>query len=58
MTTNDEDILIQSIKDGDTKAYAVLVDRYKDMVYTLAVRMIKNREEAEEVAQDTFIKVF
>jgi RNA polymerase sigma factor (sigma-70 family) len=58
MTTNDENILIEAIKNGNTRAYAQLVDKYKDMVYTLAVRMLKNREEAEEVAQDTFIKVF
>lgn len=58
MTTNDENILINAIKNGDTRAYAQLVDRYKDLVYTLALRMLKQREEAEEVAQDTFIKVF
>ncbi|EDP69459.1 RNA polymerase ECF-type sigma factor [Flavobacteriales bacterium ALC-1] len=58
MTTNDDNILIESIENGDTKAYAQLVDRYKDLVYTLALRMLKHREEAEEVAQDTFIKVF
>jgi RNA polymerase sigma factor (sigma-70 family) len=58
MTTNDENILIEAIKNGNIRAYAQLVDKYKDMVYTLAVRMLKNREEAEEVAQDTFIKVF
>jgi RNA polymerase sigma-70 factor (ECF subfamily) len=58
MATNDENILITAIKNGDTKAYAQLVDRYKDLVYTLALRMLKHREEAEEVAQDTFIKVF
>lgn len=58
MTTNDENILIAAIKNGDTKAYAQLVNRYKDLVYTLAIRMLKHREEAEEVAQDTFIKVF
>lgn len=57
MTTNDDQI-INAIKNGDTQAFSILVDRYKDLVYTLAVRMIKNREEAEEVAQDTFIKVF
>jgi RNA polymerase sigma-70 factor (ECF subfamily) len=34
------------------------VDRYKDLVFTLALRMLKNREEAEEVSQDTFIKVY
>ncbi|WP_422107761.1 RNA polymerase sigma factor [Winogradskyella sp.] len=58
MTTNDDIILINAINNGDTKAYAQLVDRYKDLVYTLALRMLKHREEAEEVAQDTFIKVF
>ncbi|WP_299126023.1 sigma-70 family RNA polymerase sigma factor [uncultured Winogradskyella sp.] len=58
MTTNKDQILIDAIKNGDTKAYAQLVDCYKDLVYTLALRMLKHREEAEEVAQDTFIKVF
>lgn len=58
MTTNDENILIEAINNGDTRAYAKLVDRYKDLVYTLALRMLKHKEEAEEVAQDTFVKVF
>ena len=58
MTTNDDQILIEAIQNGDTKAYGQLVDRYKDLVYTLAIRMLKHKEEAEEVAQDTFIKVF
>ncbi|WP_299524360.1 sigma-70 family RNA polymerase sigma factor [Winogradskyella sp.] len=58
MTTNEDIKLINAIKNGDTKAYAQLVDRYKDLVYTLALRMLKHKEEAEEVAQDTFIKVF
>ncbi|NRB84299.1 MAG: sigma-70 family RNA polymerase sigma factor [Winogradskyella sp.] len=58
MTINDENILIEAVNNGNTKAYAQLVDRYKDLVYTLALRMLKHKEEAEEVAQDTFIKVF
>ncbi|WP_178987801.1 RNA polymerase sigma factor [Winogradskyella schleiferi] len=58
MTTNDDHILINAIKNGDTNAYAQLVDLYKDLVYTLALRMLKHREEAEEVAQDAFVKVF
>lgn len=57
MTTND-DILINQIMTGDTNAFTVLVDRYKNLVFTLAIRMLKNREEAEEVSQDTFIKVY
>ncbi|EAQ99847.1 RNA polymerase sigma factor [Maribacter sp. HTCC2170] len=43
---------------GDMNAFAKLVDRYKFMVFTLAMRMVKNREEAEEISQDTFLKVY
>ncbi|WP_033961361.1 RNA polymerase sigma factor [Psychroserpens jangbogonensis] len=57
MTTNDQ-ILINQIVEGDTNSFTILVDRYKDLVFTLALRMLKNREEAEEVAQDTFIKTY
>lgn len=57
MTTNDQ-ILINQIVEGDTNSFTILVDRYKDLVFTLALRMLKNREEAEEVAQDTFVKTY
>ena len=49
---------INKVIGGDSNAFAVLVDRYKDFVFTLAIRMVKNREEAEEVSQDVFIKTF
>jgi RNA polymerase sigma factor (sigma-70 family) len=49
---------INKIVDGDTSAFAILIDRYKDLVFTLAYKMLKNREEAEEIAQDTFIKIY
>ena len=58
MTTIDEHIIINQIIAGNTKAFAMLVDRYKDLVFTLAIRMLKNREEAEEVSQDTFVKAY
>ncbi|MCC9072524.1 sigma-70 family RNA polymerase sigma factor [Flavobacterium sp. F-65] len=49
---------INQILLGETNMFAVLVDRYKDMIFTLAIKMVKNREIAEEVSQDTFIKIF
>ena len=57
MTTNDQ-VYIEAILNGDTNAFTVLVDRYKDLVYTLSLRMMKHTEEAEEAAQDTFIKAY
>jgi RNA polymerase sigma-70 factor (ECF subfamily) len=56
--TNTDQVYIDKILDGDTHAFTALVDRYKDLVYTLAIRMMKHREEAEEVAQVTFIKLY
>ena len=58
MTTNRDQIIIDKILKGETNSFAELVDNYKDLVFTLALRMLRNREEAEEVSQDTFIKVF
>jgi RNA polymerase sigma factor (sigma-70 family) len=43
---------------GDTNSFATLVERYQDFVFTIAYRIVKVREEAEEVAQDTFIKAY
>lgn len=43
---------------GDSRAFGVLVERYQDFVFTVVLRIVKVREEAEEVAQDTFIKAF
>ena len=53
----DEDLINKVIR-GESNAYAELVDRYKHMVYTLALKIVKNREDAEEVAQDTFLKAY
>lgn len=50
--------LIQKAKAGDTQAFGQLVQKYQDFVFTIAVRIVKVREEAEEVAQDTFVKAF
>ena len=56
-TANDQD-LIAKVLDGDTNAFSVLVNRYKDLVFSLSLKMLKNREEAEEISQDAFIKVY
>ncbi len=57
MKTTDNDI-IRRVIDGDQRAYAELVDRHKDKAMTLAVRMLKNRHDAEEALQDAFIRAF
>ena len=59
MSTGPTDIeIISRVLKGDQQAYAELVNRYKNYVFTLALRFTRNREDAEEVAQDIFIKAY
>jgi RNA polymerase sigma-70 factor (ECF subfamily) len=53
-----DEYYIERVLQGDHSAFATLVERHKDMVFTLANRMLKNREDAEEVAQDAFLKAY
>jgi RNA polymerase sigma-70 factor (ECF subfamily) len=53
----DNEIISRVLK-GEQNAYAELVNRYQGYVFTLILRMIKSREDAEEVAQDVFIKAY
>ena len=59
MKTNENDILtVKKVLDGDTEAFSTLVDRYGDTVFALVNRIVGQREEAEEVTQDVFLKVY
>ena len=50
--------IISLVLKGDHNAYALLVERYKSYVFTLTLRFIKSREDAEEVSQDIFVKAY
>ncbi|AGT30592.1 RNA polymerase sigma factor SigW [Geobacillus genomosp. 3] len=49
---------IKAIRKGDQNAYADLVDLYKDKIYRLCYRMLGNRHEAEDAAQEAFIRAY
>lgn len=51
-------VLIAQVLQGKQQAFAVLVDRYRNMVFTVAYRLVNNREDAEELAQSTFVKAY
>jgi RNA polymerase sigma-70 factor (ECF subfamily) len=50
--------LIEQTLGGNQAAYAELIKRHQRFVFTLALRFSKNREDAEEIAQDCFIKAY
>jgi len=50
--------LLDLIRDGDEQAYGVLLDRHLDRIHALAQRMLGNAADAEEVAQDAFLRAW
>lgn len=53
-----DEAIIQMILQGNKKAYAILIERYRHFVFTLVKRMASNHEDAEEITQDVFVKAF
>jgi RNA polymerase sigma-70 factor (ECF subfamily) len=53
-----DDQLLALIQDGDGQAFAVLVERHTERFYRLAFRYLQNKEAAEDVVQDAFVKLW
>jgi RNA polymerase sigma-70 factor (ECF subfamily) len=54
----DDEELARRARSGDPDAFEVLMTRYSDRVYRLGLRLTGNRHDAEEVLQETFLRVF
>ncbi len=54
----DERLLICKVLKGDTSAFAYFVDTYQDMAVTIAYRICENRQDAEDIVQNAFVKAF
>jgi RNA polymerase sigma-70 factor (ECF subfamily) len=53
-----EALLIEDLREGDMTALAILVEKYKRLVYRVAIQITRNHEDADDVMQDTFLKVY
>lgn len=58
LEASDESALVQRCREGEVRAREQLVTEYERVVYTLAFRMTGDREEARDIAQAVFLKVF
>jgi RNA polymerase sigma-70 factor, ECF subfamily len=54
----DESVLLAQSREGDTSAFAELVRRYEGKIFRLAQHITQNREDAEDVLQETFMKAY
>jgi len=58
MTNDPEHVLLDRILAGEQQVYAALVNKHKSYAFTIAYKILQNRPEAEEAAQDAFIKAY
>src|SRR4029434_2723886 len=56
--TEQDDTLVERVRAGDKAAFEVLMHRYEDKVFRLAVGLMKNREDALDAVQDAFLNVY
>ena len=57
MSDLDERALLERCRAGDDDAFSDLVDRYKDLVYAVVTRLVADRSQADDLAQEVFLKV-
>jgi RNA polymerase sigma-70 factor (ECF subfamily) len=58
MEQKDDIFYIEKVKSGQTNYFSYLVEKYQDIVFSIAFKVLKNREDAEEMAQESFIKAY
>lgn len=58
MNPSNDYIYIERVLNGDLSSYTHLVNKYKNMAYTVALKVLRNVEDAEDTAQESFIKAY
>ncbi|MCF8360430.1 MAG: RNA polymerase sigma factor [Prolixibacteraceae bacterium] len=54
----DDSVYIKNVLNGDKAAFSYLVDKYSDMVYSIAFKLLRSDVDAEDLAQDVFVEVY
>jgi len=58
MKLQDDNETIGRVLNGDIQAYALLVEKHKSLVFSIVLKVVNNREDAEEISQDVFLKAY
>lgn len=58
MLAADEQQLITRVKERDAGAFRILVERYMKLAYNTAYNLVRNHEDAEDIAQESFVRIY
>jgi RNA polymerase sigma factor (sigma-70 family) len=53
-----DDLYLKLVLEGNTSKFSYFIEKYKGMAFSIAFRIVDNREDAEEIVQDAFLKAF
>jgi len=53
-----DESLVAAAREGDREAFGILIDRYRDTAYAYAASLIGNREDAEDIVQEAFVRAY
>src|SRR5580698_9002115 len=54
----DYEFVVKAVEDGDQSAFAALLSRYRESIYHLILKMVKNLDDADDLTIETFGKAF
>ena len=58
MEIKDDSYYIEKVISGQTNYFSYIVEKYQNIVFSIALKVLGNREDAEEMAQESFIKIY
>ncbi|WP_404459706.1 RNA polymerase sigma factor [Sutcliffiella horikoshii] len=58
MEQQDDFYFVEQVLAGNKQAFAFIINRYKNRLYSMVLRMVKNPEDAKDLVQECFIKVY
>jgi RNA polymerase sigma-70 factor (ECF subfamily) len=58
MEKKDDIFYIEKVLNGQTNYFSFIVEKYQDIVFSIALKVLQNREDAEEMAQESFVKAY
>ncbi|MCC8424630.1 RNA polymerase sigma factor [Mucilaginibacter sp. UR6-11] len=58
MDHTEDGYYIEKVKNGNPDSFAFLVDKYKDMVYSISIKILRDQDNARDLAQECFVKAY
>lgn len=53
-----DEYYVNKVREGDINSFSYFIDKYKNIAFSIALKIVKNKQDAEEIVQDSFLKAY